>query len=137
MIQARLYRELEKVAARRRRVRLRIALSITWLLAAGAGAGALALGGSGVWYSPWTPVVLAGCALVTVLVCGFTILRTTRDYRPIARLIEARNPDLAAGLLAAVEQKPQFSKGRFGYLQTTVIRQVLSHSRQHSWREAV
>ncbi len=137
MMQQRLYRELGQVAARYRRIRLRVALTVVWLLAAGAGTLVLALDSRMGWRSPLTLIVLAGVTLVVAFVTGLIALRPTRDYRGIARRIEATHPDLEARLLAAIEQKPQFPKGRFGYLQVTLLREVLSHARGASWSAAI
>ena len=106
-MQKRLYRELGQVAARYRRVRLRVALTVVWLLSAGTGALVLALDSRLGWYSTLTLIVLAGVTLVVAILAGLIALRPTRDYRRVARRIEATHPDLDARLLAAIEQQPR------------------------------
>ena len=64
-------------------------------------------------------------------------LRSVRDSRWVARRIEAKHPELATGLLAAVEEDAASTSGRLGFLQSAVIRKALDHRRAHDWDETV
>jgi hypothetical protein len=64
-------------------------------------------------------------------------MQSVRDLHWVARRIEAKYPDLNAGLLAAVEQTVERPAEKLGYLQTAVIRQALDHHRRHLWDQTV
>jgi hypothetical protein len=55
----------------------------------------------------------------------------------VARQIERQYPDLKKGLLAAVEQRPQSTHGRFSVLQENVISHAVAHGRTNSWPDVV
>lgn len=65
--------------------------------------------------------------------------KSARDTRWVARRIEAKYPNLEAGLLTAVDQIEGRAGSRRagGYLESTVIREAVAHSRSHDWSEAV
>jgi hypothetical protein len=83
--------------------------------------------------------LVAALVLAAVTGVGWAIaaLRSARDKRWVARRIEAKYPDLATGLLAAVEEDASSPPGRLGYLQTVVIRKALAHRRAHDWTQTV
>jgi hypothetical protein len=135
-----LRRALERVARRFRRVRLWGSLAICWL--------AWALVGAGLALVPdrpglvsisggWLVAALAVAAAATGVLCAILALRSVRDRRWVARRIEAMHPDLAAGLLAAVEEDAAAPSGPLGFLQVSVIRKVLEHRKSHDWDETV
>ena len=55
----------------------------------------------------------------------------------IARTVEQAFPDLNSRLLAALEQSPDMTSGRWNVLQRQVISEALHHSRINDWAEAV
>jgi hypothetical protein len=137
MNQHRLLFELDRVASRFRLLRFWQLLAAAWLVAALAG---LALWGAKVGLArPLNPAppLLAVAALALAGVGVWLATATARDFRWVARQIEAAFPELRTCLLAAVEQRPDLPDGRFGYLQSTVIRQALMHADRHEWRQVV
>ena len=131
---------LDKVARRFRRLRLWRGLALCWL-AWSILALLLYLASSRPGYEWLTGqerlVSLAMLAAATGIVCALFASRAARDPRWVARRIEARHPELAAALLAAVEQNVEDPSGQLGYLQTAVIRQALEHGRRSDWNRAV
>ncbi|MDR3635671.1 MAG: hypothetical protein P4L84_17850 [Isosphaeraceae bacterium] len=135
-----LQRALERVAKRYRRVRFWGGLALCWLFWSAACA-ALSLMAS----QPGNAWVLGGrsllaCAAVAVLsalVCGLLAHRSVRDPRWVARRIEERHPELATGLLAAVEQDEASAGGARTFLQAAVIGQALRHRRRRDWEAIV
>ena len=137
MIHRQLLEELDWVACRYRRLCVWRALSTSGFAATLVGAGLLLLAWGAGWASSWTAPVLLGAALLAACLLGRSAVRSARDRGRIARLVEARHPDLECLLLAAVEQRPLLPGGRFGFLQESVIRDAVAHSRKHDWEEAV
>jgi hypothetical protein len=126
---------LERVARRFRQARLWSGLGLCWLIWAIIGFGLW------MWGSSW--IATAGrlasfvtLAMATGLVWAVGAVRSARDPRWVARRIEAKHPELAAGLLAAVEQDASPS-GQFGYLQAAVIREALHHRKTHDWDQTI
>lgn len=119
---------LDRVGLRYRHLQFLGGLSVGWLALAGLGA-----------LLPRTEASADGLAIAAGIVAfGWWLVcrRAGRDPRWVARRIEARHPDLAAGLLAAVEQQPE-ADGRFGFLQHSVIESALAHKRAHDWADVV
>jgi hypothetical protein len=137
MTDRRLSRELERVALRYRRLHLRASLALLWLALAAAAGAAWWLGSRSGGAPPWAVPALAALAAPAALACWLAARRSARDHRRLAEEIEARHPDLDARLLAAVEQEPRLSGGRFGFLQERLLREVLAHSRREPWGRAV
>src|SRR5262245_16680071 len=131
--------KLSRVAGRIRSLRLWSGLSLCWLVWAAIGVVLFRLANSYGWDSAalWTKV--AGFALATAIVWGFVVLRTARDQREVARRVEARHPELATLLLAAVEvaQLPRRPGKGPTYLQATVMREALEHGRRIDWTDTV
>lgn len=130
-----LRRKLEMVAGRIRSLRLWSGLALVWLLWAAVGGLMWIISRSGS-QAPLSGKTLATLAAITAAVCVFAILRTARDQRRVARRVEARHPELATLLLAAVEQVPP-SGQKLGFLQTAVVRGAVEHGRRHDWIDAV
>ena len=131
---------LDRVGRRFRHARLWGTLAVCWLAWAILGLGLSALLDRSLTLplpGPWLLAAYASLAAATGLVGATLALRTARDRRWVARRIEARHPELAAGLLAAVEQDAAAPLGPLGFLQVAVIRQVLDHRRTHDWDQAV
>lgn len=132
-----LHRMLRAVRSRMQIVRQRWALALCWLLWA-AVAGLL---WANVWYLDFTSqqlaLAIAGAAMLTAVVCRILVLRSIRDPHWIARHIEAKHPELGAGLLAALEQAPSPQLRKLGYLQSSVVREAVRHGRKHNWNRAV
>ncbi|UCG58475.1 MAG: hypothetical protein JSU70_03000, partial [Phycisphaerales bacterium] len=137
MIEEALRRQLQPVVNRRRRLHLAWRLSIYWFVAGLAGMGLLGAN----WLWGWrSPLALAALCVAAVLATILAIYRSRRmqpDYSAIARKIEQQNPDLQALLLAAIEQEPEGSDGKFGYLQKEVIGEALVHAIDHDWVETI
>ena len=133
MMDVRLLRQLDLVAARYRALWFRSLLAAGWAAAAAVGV-ALWLSGS---------AAFGPLPLLTTLAVGwlgaavYLAARTARDPAWIARRVEAAFPELRSCLLAAVEQRPELPNGRFGYLQGRVIHEALDHSRRHDWPQLV
>ena len=133
-----LSRALDQVAARSRGVRLWGSLALCWLAFALIGWGmvqVMARPGTetypGAFVLSWF-LTLAGAAIAI----ASPILRSKPDPRLVARLVEAKYPDLGTGLLAAVEEDAASPGGPTSYLQSAVIRQALAHHQGHDWAEA-
>ncbi|MBM80476.1 MAG: hypothetical protein CMJ78_07775 [Planctomycetaceae bacterium] len=68
----------------------------------------------------------------------YTIARLRSPNRlEIARMVEAKFPELNDRLLTALEQQPDLQTGGFSFLQNQVIKEVLDHGANHSWGHAV
>lgn len=124
---------LDRVATRVREVRLWGSLTLCW--AAWAVVGVL-LGAVGV-QTVGILVGFAAMALASGLACVTCALRSSRDFRDVARRIEAAHPDLDAGLLTAVEEALRAPGGRLGFLQQAVVDRALDHNRSHDWDSTV
>ena len=136
-----LIQALERVARRFRRERLFSSLAICWMVWALVGCGMktrLVSGDCrGRSTKRWLLGSLAAAALVSAVLCAVWAQRRARDPRWVARRIEAKHPELKTGLLAAVEEIGATPSGRFGFLQTAVIREALDHRRKRDWNETV
>lgn len=137
MIQRQLDRELQRVAKRIRRLRLWTALTCNWLIAAAIGGVLIGLNRTSGWYWPPAVGVLAGVAVAGASVCWLLICRRGFNMARVAKRIEAKYHDLDSRLLAAVEQQPALNRGRMGFLQESIIRQVVVHSHKHWWGDVV
>jgi hypothetical protein len=82
-------------------------------------------------------LIFLAVAPASGVACALLALRSARDPRWVARRIEAKHPELSAGLLAAVEQDAPSPLGRLGFLQTAVIKGALEHHRSNDWDETV
>jgi hypothetical protein len=126
---------LDRVGGRVRRLRLWGGLAVCW--AACALVGIVAVVSRTESVAPRDIALLLAAVAVAVGVTWWLIVgRMARDPRWLARRVEAKNPDLSAALLAAVEQEPT-PDGRLGFLQSSVIESALAHSRTHDWDQAV
>ena len=126
---------LNRVGGRVRRLRLWGGLAVCW--AACALVGVVAIVARTEVIAPRDVALLLAAVAVAVGMTWWLIVgRMARDPRWLARRIEAKNPDLSALLLAAVEQEPT-PDGRLGFLQASVIESALAHSRTHDWDQAV
>jgi hypothetical protein len=134
-----LRRALEQVARRFRHTRLWAGLTVCWLVWALAGVCLWLIGSQSSEKLISDGWLLALLCLVVVSGVGSALaaLWSVRDSRWVARRIEAKHPELGTGLLAAVEEVEATPTGRFGFLQSTVIRQVLDHRRNNDWDETV
>src|SRR6185369_9228308 len=99
---------LERVARRIRSLRLWNSLAICWLVWAIIGGTMLVGAAQWGWRLPanW-PLFLAGLAVATAWLVTVAVMRTSRNQLAVARRVEARHPELATLLLAAVEQVPR------------------------------
>jgi len=131
---------LERVARRFRRERLFSSLAVCWMV--------WALVGCAMKTRPFQEMAvsvdqtrllgsLAAAALFSAALCVIWAQRRARDPRWVARRIEAKHPELKTGLLAAVEEISATPSGRFGFLQSAVIREALKHRRARDWNETV
>ncbi|MEJ7637168.1 MAG: hypothetical protein WKF75_04045, partial [Singulisphaera sp.] len=123
---------LERVARRVRQVNLWGSLALCWSAWALIGFGLAAIG-------PRTGGPLAVFVALAVLTGWHApaLVAARRDPRRVARRIEAKHPELNAGLLTAVEEDMAAPPGRRGFLQDAVIAQALAHRRAHDWGSAV
>lgn len=126
---------LNRVGGRVRRLRLWGGLAVCWAACALVGVVAILARTEAV--APRDIALLLAAVAVAVGMTWWLIVgRMARDPRWLARRVEAKNPDLSAALLAAVEQEPT-PDGRLGFLQSSVIESALAHSRTHDWDQAV
>jgi hypothetical protein len=121
---------LNGVARRVRRVRLWAGLASCWAVWALAGAAFL---WSGMPVAPSYVIGLAFLAVLTGLSYTVLVLRSERDPLRTARRVEARYPDLDAGLLAAVEEERAAGTARLGFLQASVIGEAIVHNLRNDW----
>src|SRR5688572_10195 len=133
MIQYRLRYKLDQVAARYQRLRWWRSLAIAWLVAAliGLAAWALALSVGGNFRVPVAVTFLV--AAVASAISLWWIAAATPPLEWVARQVESAFPELRTCLLAAVEQRPDLPDGRYGYLQSSVIREALTHADRNPW----
>jgi hypothetical protein len=131
---------LEQSARRLRQARLWSALALCWLAWAVAAVGlslvmsrVAAAANSAQWLLASFALAVAASALASL----FWALGSARDPLWVARRVEAKHPELATGLLAAVEANAASPSGRPGFLQTAVIRTALEHRRHHDWDDVV
>lgn len=134
-----LRQRMARVAGRIRSLRLWSGLALCWLAWAIVGIALPRLAGSFGWQTAtlWPKLLLLAAA--TAVVWGILAFRTARDQLAIARRVEARHPELATLLLAAIEVASaprQPGKGP-NYLQASVMRQALEHGRRTDWSDAV
>ncbi|MCA9165141.1 MAG: hypothetical protein KDA62_19240, partial [Planctomycetales bacterium] len=133
MMDRRLSRQLEMVAARIRRLRFWQAVAIAWLLPALVGAAWWALNWRAGWSVDYAAPTLGIAALLAGVAAAACSARAARDPRQLARRIEDRYPELKASLVTAVEIEPQLPHGRLGFLQESVVREALLHAYRHPW----
>jgi hypothetical protein len=137
MIYDHLLDELDKVASRIRQLQFWRLLAAAWIVAALVAAGlCLAKATIGLPTSLAAPLAVL-LAAVLASVGAWLAMRAARDPRAVARRVESEFPELRTCLLAAVEQRPDLPGGRYGYLQSSVIRQALTHAQRHHWAEIV
>ena len=137
MIQLQVYRQLEGVAQRYRRLWFRRALALGFLGAALVGGLILLFAQSRNFDTSLAVALLIVLAVAAVVFSYWWSRRLAANDQNIARRVEKHFPDLEARLLAAMEQDPDKPDGRFGYLQTSLIRETLLHARKKKWRGAV
>ncbi len=137
MIQDRLWLEVEKVAERYQRLRFWRTLTVGWIVAAIVGASLAAIGVEIERTASTVIPLVCGAAAGLVLLCAWRVTASAPGHDWVARQIENEFPDLRSCLLAAVEQQPALSDGRFGFLQESVIRQALVHAACHAWPQVV
>jgi hypothetical protein len=132
-----LWQELNKVGDRTRRLRLWTGLAVAWL-------GLVLVGALVLWWARSGRHAVPGIALLSLIGMALLLIPVLRmvgrrSVRPlaVAHRIEQRYPELDARLLAAVEQQPDPNTGRFGYLQQSVIEQVVQHARRHHWENII
>jgi hypothetical protein len=137
MIQYRLKYKLDQVAVRYQRLRWWRSLAFAWLMAAAFGLAAwgIALTIGGNFRLPLAATFLISAVLAAVGL--WWIAATTPPLVWVARQVESAFPELRSCLLAAVEQSPDLPDGRYGYLQSRVIRDALTHADKHPWQEVV
>ena len=137
MIERRLLRQLERVARRLRRRRTIFTWSAVWLTIAILAGLALGLNWLWGWYVPQAVPVLATVGLLTALLTLVIARWSLRDYRRVAQRVETAYPELQSSLLAAIDQRPDASDGRLGFLQHCVIEDSLRHAYKHAWVKVV
>ncbi|WP_417383725.1 hypothetical protein [Gimesia sp.] len=80
--------------------------------------------------------------LPILIAVGILVYRPGNRFSPanrhaIATLIERTYPDLDTSLLATLELEKAPQETRPTFLQNRLIQQVLTHGRQHDWRQAI
>jgi hypothetical protein len=135
-VQGELRHTLREVAGRLRQLRLWQALTLAWLLAGGLGV-LLWMTGS---HAADGASLARGVALVAGVLALLGIFQAwwfAPGERQAAQQVEQTFPELNSSLLAALQMQPDQPDGRFGFLQSSVILQVLSHSALRNWTEVV
>ncbi|RUL87176.1 DUF4175 family protein [Tautonia sociabilis] len=130
---------LGEVARRVRSVRLWAALAACWLAWMLLGVGLATLAGLGVAMPTGWRLALPFVSLAAAsgLLVAAAVYRSVRDPRRIARRIERRFPELATGLIVAVEDGSDPKAIRSGFLHQEVVRGVLAHRGSHDWEASV
>ncbi|HUG20120.1 MAG TPA: hypothetical protein VMM56_14140, partial [Planctomycetaceae bacterium] len=137
MIDRELNIQLSRVARRVRSYRLWSGLGFAFILAAVlCGTLYLMNRSAGEAANSSLKLVLTVSAIGTLLAI-FVAWRSGRNAVRLARQIEARFPELNSSLLTAIEQEPQTSTGRFGYLQQNVIDKAMLHARVYGWHNLI
>jgi hypothetical protein len=132
-----LQQELDRVGKRFRRLLLWTGLALCWVALAVAGLAALSWARGSGRAIPGVLLVALVALPVVFLPLLLRWLRRVRDPNWIAHRVERKFPDLDARLLAALEQRPDESSGKLGFLQLDVIAQAVAHARQHGWEQVV
>ncbi|MFN9372486.1 MAG: hypothetical protein ACK6D3_11440 [Planctomycetaceae bacterium] len=135
-VQGELRQTLRQVAGRLRQLRLWRALTVAWLLAAALG-GLLWLVGSHAADGSSLVRVVAVFATLLALLGAFQAWWFAPSERQAAQQVEQTFPELNSTLLTALQLRPDLPDGRFGFLQSSVILQALSHSALQNWNEVV
>lgn len=133
----RLRDQLRAVADRYRSLRLWKSLATIWLIAAVAGGVLLWLKMRSEWTLQAEVLVVGAAALVMAfgMVCLANL--SFRDPKWAAYRIEKRFPDLEERLITAVGQRRNAKDGSYGYLQSAVLDETLSHAKIRGWTSAV
>jgi len=123
---------LESMLGTARRLRL---LTRCWLAAAAFSLFLLLIRKFTGWNPPffWAVPLIAG-----TLAAYFVWKRAKRrgdDRKVLIATLERDHPELRHLLSAAVEQKPDADSGQFGFLQSRVIDEVLTHRRKILWKQ--
>lgn len=121
---------LESMLRRARRFRR---LTLCWVAAASLGLFLLLVRKIAGWNPPliWTVPLIAG-TLAAVIVWRRE-QRRPADFNLLVTALEQEHPELRHLLSTAAEQKPDADSGHFGFLQTRVINEVLTHRRRVLW----
>ncbi|HEY5910347.1 MAG TPA: hypothetical protein VJA21_07060, partial [Verrucomicrobiae bacterium] len=132
MLHPRLQARLEPLARRQRRLRLWLLLGTCWAITGLVGLGLMGLENVVGWSSRLT---LPAVALLGVILCvtvGVRVGLKKKDWRTLARQVEAKHPDLDGRLLTAVQQEPR-ATGELSYLQQRVLDETLAHHDRTDW----
>ncbi|HEX8324698.1 MAG TPA: hypothetical protein VF595_12395 [Tepidisphaeraceae bacterium] len=125
--------ELDRVGQRYRSLWQSTGLAIAWTVLAIIGVAALVVAHRQGYGLPlWAPLTLAAVATVFAALLPL-LLKQTRNPHWVARRLERQFPDLNARLLTALEQKPHPETRRLGYLQDTIVGEVVQHARTQRW----
>ncbi|MCP3914720.1 MAG: hypothetical protein GY711_04070 [bacterium] len=81
--------------------------------------------------------LLIGTAAVAVLALRAIAARRRSDPIELARFVERESGVFDSSLLAAAELQPDLPDGRYGFLATRLIDQVLEGARRRPWTELV
>jgi hypothetical protein len=137
MMERRLRRQLDEVAARYQRMRMASFLALVWIGVAAVGATLISLNRSVGFYFRGETVAFALLGAFATLLVLFMVWRAPRDPHWLAQQIESKYPKLDARLLTAIEQRPQLPDGRFGFLQQQVIHEAVHHGYRNDWRRTL
>lgn len=135
----RLRRQLRLADRRLSAVRREHVAAVAWLGLALAALALVALARVGAGRGWRTADVALGIAAAAAVVLGARALAggRRRDPREIARRIERSRGDLDSALLAAVELEPDLPGGRYGYLATRLVDDLLADARRRPWTAAL
>ena len=92
------------------------------------------------WAFPQSALAIGSVAVASALTAILLWARSkslSMSRAEIARTVEQAFPDLNSRLLAALEQSPDMTSGRWNVLQRQVISEAVHHSRINDWMEAV
>ena len=135
MMERRLQNQLGAMESLVRRARLRRRLAFCWSAMAVAAILLFVIHGVTGWNTrpAWWLVLIGG--LLAAVVVRRRELRRPADFRALAAVIERENPKVRHLLSTAAEQEPDES-GQFGFLQSRVIEQVLTHRDRILWERS-
>ena len=137
MVERRIARKLDGVAKRLRRLHFSSSLATTLLVLALIGTLLAFFRASFGWTFAGAATLLIAGGIIALVGSAAYSTWSTRDYRSVARRVEAKYPDLDARLLTALEQKPDQPEQGLNYLQETVIHETLRHEFVRGWNSTV
>ncbi|MEO6035090.1 MAG: hypothetical protein ABIQ35_07540 [Verrucomicrobiota bacterium] len=134
-MEPRLQKQLSALESMVRRTRRFRRMTFCWAAAAVFGLILLLVRKLTGWNPPllWMFPLIAG--LLGAIILWKRETRRASDFNLLVAALEHEHPELRHLLSTAVEQKPDAATGEFGFLQTRVIDEILTHRRKVLWKQ--